>query len=53
MEEFSKPQYHVDVLKVEVPINAKYVEGSVIFSGEKAQTYQEALDLFRKAASVA
>ncbi len=28
MEEFSKPQYNVDVLKVEVPINAEYVEGS-------------------------
>ncbi len=28
MEEFSKPQYKVDVLKVEVPINAEYVEGS-------------------------
>src|ERR1044071_3650900 len=28
MEEFSKPQYYVDVLKVEVPINAEYVEGS-------------------------
>src|SRR5471030_333923 len=27
MEEFSKPQYKVDVLKVEVPINAEYVEG--------------------------
>ena len=27
MEEFSKPQYRVDVLKVEVPINAEYVEG--------------------------
>jgi len=25
MTEFSKPQYHVDVLKVEVPINAVYV----------------------------
>ena len=28
MEEFSKPQYRVDVLKVEVPINAEFVEGS-------------------------
>ena len=27
MEEFSKPQYRVDVLKVEVPINAEFVEG--------------------------
>src|ERR1700730_3026395 len=28
MQEFSKPQYNVDVLKVEVPINANFVEGS-------------------------
>src|SRR4029078_12871815 len=27
MEEFTKEQYKVDVLKVEVPINAEYVEG--------------------------
>ena len=24
MEEFTKPQYRVDVLKVEVPVNAEY-----------------------------
>lgn len=27
MREFSKPQYKVDVLKVEVPVNMNYVEG--------------------------
>ena len=53
MREFSKPQYKVDVLKVEVPINANYVEGSSVFKGEKAYTRQEALDYFRKAAEVA
>src|SRR5713226_8570600 len=36
MEEFSKPQYRVDVLKVEVPINANFVEGSKVFKGQKA-----------------
>ena len=36
MEEFSKPEYKVDVLKVEVPINAEYVEGSSVFKGQKA-----------------
>src|SRR3984893_14575878 len=40
MEEFSKPQYRVDVLKVEVPINAEYVEGSSVFKGTKACTRQ-------------
>src|SRR6201985_2196376 len=27
MQEFSKEQYHVDILKVEVPINLQFVEG--------------------------
>src|ERR1700744_52904 len=36
MEEYSKPQYRVDVLKVEVPINAHFVEGSSVFKGQKA-----------------
>ena len=53
MTEFSKPQYHVDVLKVEVPINAVYVEGSSVYKGQKAYSRAEALDLFRKAAAIA
>jgi len=53
MLEFSKPQYHVDVLKVEVPINLEYVEGSSVYKGQKAYSHAEALDHFRKAAAVA
>jgi len=53
MIEFSKPQYGVDVLKVEVPINAVYVEGSSVYKGQKAYSRQEALDHFRHAADVA
>jgi tagatose 1,6-diphosphate aldolase len=53
MKEFSKPQYNVDVLKVEVPINAEFVEGSSVYKGEKAYTRGEALEHFRKAAAVA
>ena len=53
MTEFSKPQYGVDVLKVEVPINAVYVEGSSVYKGQKAYSRQEALDHFRHAADVA
>jgi tagatose 1,6-diphosphate aldolase len=53
MEEFSKPQYHVDVLKVEVPINANFVEGSSVYKGQKAYTRSEALDYFRRASAVA
>jgi tagatose 1,6-diphosphate aldolase len=53
MKEFSKPLYHVDVLKVEVPINAEFVEGSSVYKGEKAYTRAEALEHFRNAAQVA
>ncbi len=53
MAEFSKPQYFVDMLKVEVPINAEFVEGSSVYKGQKAYTRAEALDHFRKAAAVA
>src|SRR4051794_32691664 len=54
MAEFTKPQYKVDVLKVEVPINPAYVEGSRGFKGgEAAYTRAQAMDLFRDAASVA
>lgn len=53
MEEFGKPQYHVDVLKVEIPINAEYVLGSSVYKGQAAYSRQQALDLFRKAADTA
>lgn len=43
MKEFSKPQYKVDVLKVEVPVNMNYVEGfakgETVYSKEEARTY--------------
>jgi tagatose 1,6-diphosphate aldolase len=51
MEEFTKPQYNVDVLKVEVPINMEYVEGTSMYKGQKAYSRAEALDLFRQAAA--
>jgi tagatose 1,6-diphosphate aldolase len=53
MREFSKPQYHVDVLKVEVPTNAQFVEGSSVFKGQAAYTRQQALDYYRQAAETA
>jgi len=53
MKEFSLPQYMVDVLKVEVPVNAEYVEGSSVFKGQKAYSRAEALTHFREAAALA
>ena len=52
MEEFSKPQYGVDILKVEVPVNMIYVEGVSVFGGQKAYSRKEAADLFREAAGL-
>ena len=53
MREFTKDRYGVDVMKVEVPINMKYVEGAKAFGGTKAYTKAEAEDFFRRAADVA
>src|SRR5271156_6156893 len=43
MAEFGKARYNVDVLKVEVPIQMEFVEGTKAFKGEKAYTRAEAL----------
>ena len=53
MEEFSKPRYCVDVLKVEVPVNMVYVAGTRAFKGESAYTRDQAKELFRRAAAAA
>lgn len=53
MEEFSKPQYFVDILKVEVPTNAEFVEGSSVFKGQAAYTRKQALEYYRQASEVA
>jgi len=54
MKEFSKPEYNVDVLKVEVPVNMEYVEGSrANKSGTVAYSKKEAMDHFRRAAELA
>ena len=53
MREFSKDRYGVDVLKVEVPVNMKFVEGAKAYAGQRAYSKNDAMDLFRKAATVA
>lgn len=53
MAEFTRPQYGIDVLKVEIPINLAFVEGTRVFRGTAAYTRQDALRLFREVASVA
>jgi len=53
MREFTNDRYNVDVLKVEVPINMKFVEGTKAFGGTKVYSKNEAEDAFRRAADVA
>jgi tagatose 1,6-diphosphate aldolase len=54
MAEFTKDRYGVDVMKVEVPINMKFVEGAKSASGgQAAYSRQEAMDYFRRSADVA
>ena len=51
MEEFSKPQYGVDVLKVEVPVNMAFVKGARSCKGDAAYTREEAKQHFLRAAA--
>jgi tagatose 1,6-diphosphate aldolase len=46
MKEFSKPQYNVDVLKVEVPVDMNFVEGYT--AGETAYSKEEAAAFFKE-----
>ncbi len=52
MAEFGKARYNVDVLKVEVPVEMAFVEGTRSFKGEKAYTRAQALQHFRDAESM-
>src|SRR5947199_5675385 len=52
MQEFSRPRYGVDVLKVELPVNPVFVAGTRAFSGEgTAYSRQEAIEHFRTTAN--
>jgi tagatose 1,6-diphosphate aldolase len=53
MAEFSKPEYGVDVLKVEIPVNLAFVKGTRASKGESAYTREEAMEHFRAAAAEA
>jgi tagatose 1,6-diphosphate aldolase len=52
MQEFTQDRYGVDTLKVEVPINMKFVEGAKCSGGTSAYSKQEAMAAFRKTAEV-
>ena len=49
MREFSRERYGVDILKVEFPVVAAFVEGSATFGGRAAHSMDEALQWYRRA----
>jgi tagatose 1,6-diphosphate aldolase len=53
MEVFSRAEFGVDVLKVEVPVNVEFVEGSSVYRGQKAYSREDARRHFREAAAMA
>jgi tagatose 1,6-diphosphate aldolase len=53
MKEFSKPRYHVDVLKVGMPVNLSFVEGSPSSAGEVLYKREQAKQYFLLAAACA
>ena len=53
MAEFTRDRYGVDVMKVEMPINMKFVEGARVSGGTAAYSRNEAMDHFRRTADVA
>jgi tagatose 1,6-diphosphate aldolase len=52
MEEFTRERYGADVLKVEVPIQMAFVEGTRAFKGQKLHTRAEAMEITRAAAAL-
>jgi tagatose 1,6-diphosphate aldolase len=51
MEEFGKDRYSVDLLKVEVPVQMRFVAGTGCYCGEQAHTQAEARRHFASVAS--
>lgn len=51
--EFTQDRYHVDVLKVEIPVDMNFVKGSKACKGESIWTKDEAKKLFKTCADAA
>ena len=47
VEEFSKPEYSVDLLKIEVPLQMRFVPGTSLFCGEQAYSRAAGQQIFR------
>lgn len=53
IELFSEARFGVDILKVEVPVNMKFVEGTQAFGGTSAYSRDEAIRYFKETAEAA
>lgn len=53
IQEFTKDKYHIDVLKVEVPVLFNYVEGYNPSDGQVIYSQQQAADYFKQASDAA
>jgi tagatose 1,6-diphosphate aldolase len=53
IEEFCKPRYAVDVLKVGVPVNMKFVESASLSRAQAIYSRSEAISHFRRASEAA
>jgi hypothetical protein len=51
IKEYTQDKYNVDVLKVEVPVNMDYVEGTRSYKGTTVYTKADAMRMFRESAS--
>jgi tagatose 1,6-diphosphate aldolase len=51
-EEFSKAKYYVDILKIEMPVNMVFAEGSTCYAGQKAYSKDQALEQYVRVAEV-
>jgi tagatose 1,6-diphosphate aldolase len=51
IEEFAKPRYAADVLKLEFPVQMQFVPGMQTFQNESAYSRAEAAEYFRRAAA--
>ena len=53
MAEFTRDRYGIDILKVEIPVNLRFVEETRVFSGDKVNSRKQAMEHFRVAAAQA
>lgn len=53
MAEFTRDRYGIDILKVEIPVNLRFVEDTRVFGGSKVYSRNQAMDHFRFAAAQA